>query len=380
MTHIWKKFLQIAFFIFAINLADIFCFRYTEMSFVLLARRALRPGTIAGVLTGGSIYNNSIVKHNSVCCTTDAAPHASASSEISNPFLLQSSLPKFSRLQSTDVKSAVEYCLQKQKKELSELEETFENPVKGSAWRRRRIPYDYEMVIEDLEKVQAPLSYTWGVVGHLMGVKNTDDLREAHDAMQPAVVEANQAMGQSKPLFKALSALQNTPSIWENLDEAQQRVVDANIKSMIKSGIGLDEEKRKEFNKLQLEASELSNKFSNNVLDATKQFKHLITTKADVDGLPASALALAAEQAMKNGHADATAENGPWILTLDYPSYLPTMQHLKNRDIRETIYRAFVTRASAGDTDNSQIIRKILSLKQKMAQLLVRYFFIIVFS
>ena len=90
-----------------------------------------------------------------------------------------------------------------------------------------------------------------------------------------------------------------------------------------------------------------------------------------MDGLPASALALAAEQAVKNGHPEATAENGPWILTLDYPSYLPTMQHLKSRQIRETIYRAFVTRASTGDNNNSEIIRKILALKKQMAQLLV---------
>ena len=340
------------------------------MSFLLLARRALKPGAVAGVLTGGSIYNHAILTSNPACCTTDASANASTDL-IKNPFLVHTGLPKFSEFQPADVKGAVEYCLNKQKKDFADLEKTFENPMKGSAWKRRRIPYDYEMVIEDLERVQAPLTYTWGVVGHLMGVKNTNDLREAHDAVQPAVVEAGQQMGQSKPLFKALTALQNTPSVWENLDEAQQRVVDANLKAMLKSGIGLDDEKRKEFNKMQLEASELSNKFSNNVLDATKQFKHVITAKAEVDGLPDSALALAAEQAVKNGYPDATAENGPWVLTLDYPSYLPTMQHLKNRNVRETLYRAFVTRASSGETDNSEIIRKILTLKNQMAQLLV---------
>ncbi len=74
--------------------------------------------------------------------------------------------------------------------------------------------------------------------------------------------------------------------------------------------------------------------FSNNLLDATKAFKKLLTAKEDVEGLPESALALAAQQAAKEGHEGATPEAGPWLFTLDFPSFFPVMTHAKNRCVR----------------------------------------------
>lgn len=70
------------------------------------------------------------------------------------------------------------------------------------------------------------------------------------------------------------------------------------------------------------------------------------------------------------GHKEATSENGPWIITLDAPSFMPVMQHAKNRDLREEVYRAYVTRASTGDLDNTPIIDQILKLRQEKARLL----------
>lgn len=229
---------------------------------------------------------------------------------------------------------------------------------------------EYSEVVEELEKIQAPLGYSWGVVNHLMGVKNSDDLRNAHKSLQPSVVEAHQTMGQSLPVFHALSKLKENHSSWKGLDEAQHRIIDSSILQMKSSGVDLVGEKKEIFNKLQLENAELSTKFSNNVLDSTKQFKLLLTNPSDVEGLPSSAKGLAAQNAVAQGHKEATAEAGPWIVTLDLPSYLPAMQHLKNRDIREKLYRAYVTRASEGEQDNVPLIKKILQNKTKMAQLL----------
>lgn len=89
---------------------------------------------------------------------------------------------------------------------------------------------------------------------------------------------------------------------------------------MFNSGVGLDDSYREKFNKLQLEASELSTKFSNNLLDSTKEFKLLITDQNEIDGLPKSTRAIAAQAAVNSGHPLATAEHGPWQLTLDMPS------------------------------------------------------------
>lgn len=147
------------------------------------------------------------------------------------------------------------------------------------------------------------------------------------------------------------------------------------------------------------ELKRLSHKFEENVLDATKKFEKLVTEKNEIEGLPATALGMAAQTALSKvfqlypdevsldllfillsiiccicvsnqGHENAIAENGPWIITLDGPSFLSVMQHAQNRSLREEIYRAYVTRASSGDLDNTAIIDSILKLRLEKAKLL----------
>lgn len=244
--------------------------------------------------------------------------------------------------------------------------------TEGESWKSKKVTYqyDYSAVVEKLEKIQAPLAYSWGVVGHLMGVKNSDDLRKAHDALQPSIVQTHQSIGQSSALYYALVGLKENGTLWSSLDEAQRRIVDSAIRDMKNSGVALQGEAKEEFNKLQLEAAELSTKFSNNVLDSTKEFKLRLDKKEQVEGLPESAKALAAQTAQAAGDKEATAEEGPWVLTLDIPSYLPAMKYLKDRAIREQIYRAYVTRAADGEFDNKPIIQRLLQIKKETSALL----------
>merc|ERR1712166_1346610 len=114
------------------------------------------------------------------------------------------------------------------------------------------------------------------------------------------------------------------------------------------------------FNEIKAELSQLSTDFSNNVLDATKEFKLKLTEPEQVDGLPPSGLALAAQTAADEGDTGATAADGPWMLTLAPPSYIATMKHLKDEATRETVYRAFISRAGE---QNGEILEKILSLR-----------------
>ncbi|CAN0427832.1 unnamed protein product, partial [Laminaria digitata] len=116
---------------------------------------------------------------------------------------------------------------------------------------------------------------------------------------QPKVVTVFQKLGQSKVVYDALKFLQ-VPACqrWGGLmTEAQIRVVDASVRQMELGGVGLEGEAKEEFNKIQLELAGLSTKFSNNVLDATKAFSLTLEDKAEVEGLPASALGLAAQSA-----------------------------------------------------------------------------------
>jgi oligopeptidase A len=292
--------------------------------------------------------------------TSRTGHHVFASAVADNALLMQEGLPKFSKIEANVVEPAVQKCINDMMTDFKSLESQLDE---SSAQDKAKL---YEETVEKLEKIQFPLSYSWGVVGHLMGVKNSDELREVHQTMQPKVVETMQSMSQSRPLYDAMLSIQKDAGAWDSLTEPQQRIVNSSILSMQQSGVGLDTEQREEFNKLQLEAAGLSTKFSNNLLDSTKAFRLKITDKEKLKGLPPSALALAAQQSGEN----ATAEAGPWTLTLDIPSYLPSMQHLQDRALREQLYRAYLTRASEGPTDNSNIILRILQVRKKMAQML----------
>ena len=288
-----------------------------------------------------------------------------------NPMTKKDTLPLFKDIKPEHMLPAIQADLTDMKMQLSAFEKVLENHQNlGESWDKKHEEYDFEGVIERLEAIQFPLSYSWGVMGHLMGVKNSDELRKAHDELQPKVIKTMQTVGQSKALYKALTAIKSRKSVWSTLDEAQQRIVDSSLRAMVHSGVGLEGEAKEKFNALKLEQSELSTKFSNNVLDSTKAFKVTVTAAADLDGLPDSAKGLAAQQAVAAGHEGATAETGPWVLTLDMPSYLPCMQHLKNRDLREKLYGAFVTRASSGEHDNAPLIRRILQIKKEVSSML----------
>lgn len=138
-------------------------------------------------------------------------------------------------------------------------------------------------------------------------------------------------------------------------------------------GVGLEGKEKEAFNTMKMRLAELSTQFSNNVLDATKEFSLTVDDPAKVQGVPASAKAMWAQahvQAQKEGEMD--AEKGPWRLTLDMPSYIAVMSHLPDRDLREQVYKASITRASefSKDKNNIPIIYEMLKIKHKMAKLL----------
>ena len=92
-------------------------------------------------------------------------------------------------------------------------------------------------------------------------------------------------------------------------------------------------EARSRFNAIAEQLAQLSTTFTNNVLDGTKAFSLLLTSPEQVAGLPISALGMFAQAAKSKGHPDASAEAGPWLVTLDAPSYMPVMQHAKDRSL-----------------------------------------------
>ncbi|MFM7277254.1 MAG: M3 family metallopeptidase [Microcystis aeruginosa] len=273
----------------------------------------------------------------------------------SNPLLAGQGLPAFDQIQPGLIVPGMTQLLQELARELTELE--------------AEIAPTWEKLVEPLTRIEERLSWSWGIIGHLMGVKNSPELRQAYETVQPQVVEFISRLSQSKPIYQAFLSLRQGES-WTQLDEAQQRIVEASLRDAQLAGVGLLGEKKDRFNAIQLELAEITTKFSNNILDATKAFQLKLTTPEDIAGLPPSLLSLAAQTARGQGETNASNETGPWVITLDFPSYFPFMKYSDNRELREKLYKAYVSRADLGELDNNPLIDRILQLRQEQAHLL----------
>ncbi|WP_017324974.1 M3 family metallopeptidase [Synechococcus sp. PCC 7336] len=272
-----------------------------------------------------------------------------------NPLLIGRGLPPFDRIQPEHVVPGISQLLEQLQAELAELEQAVEPTWAG--------------LVEPLDRLSDRLNWSWGIVGHLMGVKNSPELRAAFETVQPQVVQFYTRLGQSKPLYLAFKALRDSDT-WTTLDNAQHRIVEASILQAELAGVGLEGEPQQRFNDIQMELAKLSTDFSNHVLDATKAFSLTLATPEEVGGLPPSLLSLAAQAARAAGEENASPETGPWRITLDFPSFGPFLKYSTRRDLRETVYKAYITRASSGELDNSALIDRILELRREQAQLL----------
>ncbi|MEB3318915.1 MAG: M3 family metallopeptidase [Cyanobacteriota bacterium] len=230
-------------------------------------------------------------------------------------------------------------------------------------------PLGWHAVMDPLHRLGERLRWSWGVVGHLNGVCNSPELRQAHASQQAAVVAFGQRCGQSQVIHAVLRALRAQGG-W---DGTQQRILDAELRDMELRGVGLEGAAQDAFNSASQELAELATRFGNQVLDATSAWSLPLRSPEEVEGLPPSLLeqlAQAARQADVRGEDgdEASGERGPWLLGLDMPRYAPFLQYSRRRDLRETVYRAHVSRASGEEGGNWPLIRRILELRREQAQ------------
>ncbi len=272
-----------------------------------------------------------------------------------NPLLNWDNRPPFDQLEPSQVVSGIDTMLKECESALQKLESS--NPA------------TWDELVPPLEKIEDFMSRTWGVVSHLNSVKNSPELREAYESAQPKVVAFGNRFGQSRPIYDAYCRLGDSEA-WDTFDSGQKRIIEKSIQGAILSGVSLDGAEKERFNEISERLAQLTTKFSNNVLDATKAYELLLTKKEQLAGLPESYIQMAAETAVRLGHENATVADGPWAITLDYPSYVPFMKNSPHRNLREQIYNAYVTRASEGELRNQEIAEEILKLKMEKANLL----------
>ena len=267
-----------------------------------------------------------------------------------NPLLSTAPLPAFASIQPEHIQPAISQLLDEAKAALAQATDA-------------ATPADYDTLARVLSVATERLSHAWGAVGHLNAVANTPALREAYNAMLPAVTEFYTALGADEKLYAKYKAIQAQAA---TLSPARQQALKHWIRDFVLSGAELQGAARDRFAAIQEEAAELGQKFSEHVMDATDGFAHYASAE-ELAGVPADVVAnarAAAEAEGKAGHK----------LTLHFPSYFPVMQYAENRTLRETLYRAYVTRASElgaqPELDNSALMQQLLMLRQEEAQLL----------
>ncbi len=275
-----------------------------------------------------------------------------------NPLTASKGLPPFDQIAAEHIVPAVRYTLSEAQLKLNELE--------------TRYTPTWDGLLKPITEIEAPFDYCWSPVLHLLGVKNSLELREAHETVLTEVVTFSLKMRQSLAIYKGLRAIREGEE-WKRLNQAQKRVVEISLKHAEHGGVALEGETKKRFIEIETQLSQLNTDFSNHVLDATKSFFLDITSITDTEGWPVSLKQVAAQsykQANPDNAAEISADGGPWRITLDIPSFMPFMQHSRNRDQRKHVYHAYVTRASSGEWDNQSLIDQILVLRQEKAKLL----------
>ena len=226
---------------------------------------------------------------------------------------------------------------------------------------------DWSNLMAPLEEIDDKIGRFWAPMSHLHSVLSGDAWREAYSACLPLLTAYNSEMGQNRPLFERVQAFAESDG-FGRLNGPRQQAVRNMLRDFTLSGVALEGDKASRFSEIQQRLSELSTGFSNNVLDATDGWEKLISDAADLAGVPATVLDNLRESAQAKGFDG-------YRLSLDIPTYLPIMQYADNRELREEMYTAYATRASAqgpraGKWDNGPLMVEISQLRQEMAQLL----------
>jgi len=266
-----------------------------------------------------------------------------------NPLLISidAALPLFDKILPKHVLPALDYVLQKQRECVQTLTKQ-EKP-------------NWDTLIIPLEEMDEELSRVWGPVSHLNSVCDSEALRNVYQQGVQKNSEWHTELAQNKALYAGLKYVAEHQS--HTLNGEQKELLTQSIRDFRLSGAELTGDAKQRFKEVRLRLSELTTTFEQHVLDATRAFTLHINDDDDLAGLPESARDAAAQRAKEDGQEG-------WLFTLDIPSYLPMMQYSEKNKLREKMYRAYCTRATSDDLDNSPVIDELLSLRQEIAELL----------
>ena len=271
---------------------------------------------------------------------------------MENALLHLGSEPRFDRIRAEDVRPAMQSAIADARAAIAAVKAQPE-----TTWLN---------TVERLTDATERVGRIWGVVSHLNAVADTPELRAVYNELMPEVTVFFTEIGQDIELYARFKAIKNSPE-YAVLSPAQQTKLAHDLRDFVLSGAELPPEQQAEFAALQTEGAQLAAQFSQNVLDATDAFALYFDSAEPLAGIPEDALA------MFQAAAQAEGKEG-YKVGLQMPHYIAVMQYAERRELREQIYRAYLTRASEldndGKFDNSANITRRLQIALKEAQLL----------
>ena len=268
-----------------------------------------------------------------------------------NPLLDTSSLPRFDEILPEHVLPAIRKVIEDNRAQLDDLLNSGISP-------------DIDALVAPIEHMDHELGRVWSPVSHLQSVLGSKDWREAYNQALPLLTEYGTELSQNVDLQRAYAEVgRNLPV---DASEASRSAVDHALRDFHLAGVDLQKSAKDRFKAIMQELAEAQAGFEHNVQDASDAWTLPITDADNLLGLPEALLSRAAEDARK-------ASLDGWLLSLDFPTYDAVLKDADSRDLREAMYRGWVTRGSDQGRDpkwdNSEAIKKILALRHEAANL-----------
>ena len=275
------------------------------------------------------------------------------SMETSNPLLTDSKAPfgapEFDKIKNEHYLPAFEAGIAEAKAEIDAIVANPEEPT-------------FENTIEAMEFSGRTLNKVAGIFFNLQESNTNEEMQAIAEKVSPMLTEYSMYVSLNDALFQRVKAVYEKKDQL-GLDTDQMTLLEDSYKSFVRGGANLSDEDKALYSKWSEELSLLTLQFSKNVLAATNAYTLHVENEADLAGLPEYVKTMGAETAKEKGLEG-------WVYTLDYPSYGPFLQYSSNRELRKQIWMAYNTRAIGGEFDNSEIVKKIVDLRIKIANIL----------
>lgn len=243
---------------------------------------------------------------------------------------------------------AITFALDKARQNISKIEELPQSET------------NFENVIRALDNSSTLLDEVWNIANHIESVSSTPEMREVLNRRDAEVSDFSSSICINAKLWEKIKIVRDSGVKFEGEEKI---LLDETVRDFVENGANLPPEGKEKLRELDAKLSSLTRKFSENALDALNAFELNVLDKSELDGMPESALSLARKK------AEAKKLDG-YLITLDAPIFAPVMSHCKNENLRKKLWSAYSELCASGEFDNTLIMREIIEIRSKKAELL----------